>query len=113
MDLPCMCRMCTARRTRQGCEREQEWTCQACAGCVLLEGLGRGVRGSRNGLAMHAGCVLLEAETGQGCTRKQEWTCHAGCTARRRDWLGVFEGAGMDLPCRVCTARSRDWAGVY
>ncbi len=37
----------------QGCMREQEWTCHACAGCVLLEGLGRGVRGSRNGLAMH------------------------------------------------------------
>ena len=49
---------------------------------------------------MHAGCVLLEAETGQGCMMEQEWTCHAGvCTARSRDWLGVCEGAGMDLPC--------------
>jgi hypothetical protein len=60
----------------EGCMREQEWICicrmvtvisrdwarGVCirgrnglamhAGCVLLEGLGRGVRGSRNGLAM-------------------------------------------------------------
>jgi hypothetical protein len=56
MDLPC--RMYTARRTGQGCVREQEWTCHA--GCILPEGLGRGVCEGRNGLAMHAGCVLLK-----------------------------------------------------